>query len=370
MQNMKKICLFAVTAGLLWGCKSANTNHENESDLPKAVWDTATAIKPVFVTDTVVFDTDDPAVWINPEDPTKSLIIGTDKDSAGGLYVFDLKGKMIPEKTVKGIQRPNNVDIAYGLSINGKTVDIAVTTERNRHQLRVFSLPDMKPIDGGGLPMFEGDTAENYRDLMGIALYKRPSDGKIFAIVGRKSGPTNGEYLAQYELKDDGKGEVKAELVRKFGNYSGKKEIEAIAVDNELGFVYYSDENHGIRKYYADPEKGNEELAVFGTTGFADDHEGISFYKLNQTEGYILVSDQQRNSFHVFPREGFGGNPHNHPLLKVVKASTDESDGSETVSIAIPGLFPKGFFVAMSTNKTFHIYKWEDIAGKELKMIP
>jgi 3-phytase len=26
------------------------------------------------------------------------------------------------------------------------------------------------------------------------------------------------------------------------------KEIEAIAVDSELGFVYYGDENYGIRK--------------------------------------------------------------------------------------------------------------------------
>lgn len=350
-------------------CQSSEAKYSNSKEEASVAWDTLVAVKPAFVTDTVQYDTDDPAVWINPSDPAQSLIVGTDKDEDGGLYVFTLQGKLVPGKTVKGLARPNNVDIVQGIILNGKRIDIAVTTERNKHQLRIFSLPDMQPVDGGGLPVFEGDTAHYYRDLMGIALYKRPADGKLFAIVGRKSGPQNGEYLAQYELRDNGHGSLSATLVRKFGNYSGKKEIEAIAVDAELGYVYYSDEQFGIRKYYADPEKGNKELALFGTSGFAGDHEGISIYKLNAKEGYILVSDQQRNCFHVFPREGSNGNPNQHPLIKVVRTSTLESDGSETVSIPIPGLFPKGFFVAMSTDKTFHVYRWEDIAGKELRMI-
>ncbi len=48
---------------------------------------------------------------------------------------------------------------------------------------------------------------------------------------------------------------VKGTLVRKFGLFSGKKEIESIAVDDALGYVYYSDEGYGVRKYYADPSK-------------------------------------------------------------------------------------------------------------------
>ena len=41
------------------------------------------AIKPVIVTEPVLFDTDDPAIWINTADASKSLIIGTDKNSEG-----------------------------------------------------------------------------------------------------------------------------------------------------------------------------------------------------------------------------------------------------------------------------------------------
>jgi 3-phytase len=323
-------------------------------------------LKPTIVTEPVAFDTDDPAIWINPADPAQSLIIGTDKDKEGGLYVFDLAGKIVQDKTVRGLQRPDNVDIEYGLSIGGTLHDIAVTTERLTHKLRIYSLPDMKPLDNGGIEVFVGETGDMFRDLMGIALYKNPQSGEIHAIVGRKSGPKEGSYLWQYTLEDDGHGAVKATLVRKFGQYSGVKEIESIAVDDALGFVYYSDEGTGVRQYYADPTKGNDELALFATRGFTQDHEGISIYNTSDSTGYILVSDQGANQFCIFKREGSAGKPHDHALVKVVKVSAMESDGSDITNVPLNSVFQKGLFVVMSTDKTFHYYRWEDIAGSDL----
>ena len=346
---MKKLQLTGLylTIAILSACQAKKNDHNR--------------IAPVLATEPVRYDTDDPAIWINNEDPAQSLIIGTDKNQDGALYVFDLQGKIIREKTVSGLQRPNNVDLEYGLVLGNDTVDIAVTGERLTHKLRIFSVPDMKSIDGGGIEMFEGEAGVGFRDLMGIALYKRPQDSTIFAIVGRKNGPTNGGYLWQYRLDGAPDGTVKATLVRKFGKYSGKNEIEAIAVDDELGFVYYSDEGVGIRKYYADPVNGDEELALFGTEGFKEDHEGISIYDGGDGKGYILVSDQQANAFHIFPREGSGEDPNLHELIKIVYVSTNESDGSEITSIALNQTFKKGLFVAMSDNKTFQYYRVEDI---------
>ena len=246
--------------------------------------------------------------------------------------------------------------------LNGMATDIAVCTERNTNSIRVFKIPEMVPIDNGGIPVFENDSM---RLPMGIGLYTDPLNRKIYAIVGRKSGPKDGTYLWQYLLEDNGKGTVSGKLVRKFGMYSGKNEIESIAVDNELGYVYYSDEGVGIRKYYAHPDSASKELAIFGTTGFTDNHEGISIYKLKNGTGYIVVSDQQANKFHLFPREGVGNDPHNHPNIKTIRSSTMDSDGSEVTSIALPG-FSHGLFVAMSDDKTFQFYRWEDLAGGEL----
>ncbi|MEK7259013.1 MAG: phytase [Pseudomonadota bacterium] len=318
------------------------------------------ALVPRLVTEPVRYDTDDPAIWINPADPAASLVLGTDKDADGALYVFDLNGDIVQDKVVRGLLRPNNVDIAYGVMVAGQKVDVAVVSERYAHRLRVYRLPDMAPVDGGGIPVFEGERA---RDVMGIALYTRPSDGALFAIVSRSDAfaPTEG-YLHQYRLVDDGTGQLRGMFTRAFGRWSGTKEIEAIAVDNELGYVYYSDENYGIRKYHADPlqEDADEQLAVFGLDGFTEDREGISIYKRADGTGYLLVSDQQANRFNLYPREGDGGNPLQHTLLGSVPLSTVESDGSDITAVALPG-FPGGVFAAMSTDKTFHFYAVGDL---------
>ncbi|TCK53620.1 3-phytase [Flavobacterium sp. 90] len=313
----------------------------------------ANAVKPTVVTEALPHDTDDPSIWIHPTDASKSIIVGTDKDTDGALYAFDLKGKIVAKSEV--LKRPNNVDIAYGLIIDGKKVDVAVTTERESNKIRIFSLPDLKAIDNGGIAVFEG---EELRDPMGIALYTRKSDNKIFAIVGRKSGPS-GSYLWQYELSGNGKFAT-AKVVRKFGAYSGKKEIEAIAVDNELGTVLYCDEQFGIRKYKADPAlNDNKEITLFGKTGFKADNEGIAIYKKTDSTGYILVSNQQANTFMVYPREGAKGNPNNYPLLAEIPTSTIECDGADATSINLGGNFKNGLLVAMSNGMTFHYYAWD-----------
>lgn len=322
--------------------------HENPLKFTEAT--------PKIITDTTLNDTDDPAIWYNAKNPEKSLILGTDKgDSTGGIFVFDLQGKLQQSLCKYNMFRPNNIDVEYGFLHQKKAIDIAVCTERGRNCIRVLSLPDFKFIDNGGITVFEDDSL---RDPMGVALYKSKNN-EIFAFVGRKTGPLQG-YIYQYKLISTSQG-VSAQKIRAFGTYSGKKEIEAIAVDDELGYVYYSDEQVGVRKYYADAEKGNQELALFATTGFMSDHEGISIFTKSNGEGYIIVSDQQANQFQIFSRKGSATNPHEHTVVKIVKTKTDESDGSDIITLPLNSVFTKGIFVAMSANKTFQYYKVEDI---------
>ncbi|QNF35866.1 phytase [Adhaeribacter swui] len=314
------------------------------------------ALKPVVITQPTPHDTDDPAIWINRLDTSKSLIVGTDKDTDGGLYVYNLKGEIV-HKSIP-LQRPNNVDVAYGLVIGEKSYDVAITTERETNKIRIFSLPDLQPLDNGGIEVFAGETE---KDPMGIAIYTRPTDQAIFAVVGRKSGPS-GSYLWQYKITDAGNGQATATVVRKFGSFSVKKEIEAIAVDNELGYIYYSDEQVGIKKYQADPDaKDDAEITVFGKKDFKADHEGIAIYKKTNTTGYILVSNQQANTFMVYPREGFNNNPNTYPLMAEIPVSTIECDGADAIHVNFGGKFSNGLFVAMSNGRTFHFYDWNHI---------
>lgn len=317
-------------------------------------------VLPKIITQKVFADSDDPAIWINYKNPAASLILGTDKDNFnGGIYVFDLKGQIDSIRSKVGLKRMNNVDVIQNVPWGNGTIDLAVATERGENQIRIYELPSMRPLDDGGIPVFIG---EKERAPMGVALYKRKSDGTLFVIVGRKNGPS-GSYLWQYKLAPNKKGKIEATVARKFGKYSGFKEIESIAVDTLYQHIYYSDEQIGIRKYHADPKKGDQELALFGKINFKEDNEGISFYHLTDSTGYILVSDQGANQFQVFTLEGSSANPHDHRHIGTIPVTAQESDGSDCTAFPLPG-FEKGLFVAMSTDKTFHFYSWEDFIKK------
>ena len=324
---------------------------------------TAGMLQATVVTEPVLNDSDDPAIWLDTTDLTRSLVVGTDKgDTTGGLYVFRLDGTIDRERTRTPMKRTNNVDIVSGLTVGGRRIDVAVTTERGAQAIRVFRLPDMTPIDQGGIRVFDGDAS---RAPMGIALWRRPADGAVFAIVGGKSGPADG-YLWQYRLEDAGNGTVRGVKVRAFGRYSGKKEIEAIAVDRTLGYVYYSDETVGIRQYRADPDApdANAELALFGTSGFVSDHEGLAIYPTSDTTGYLLASDQQGQRLRVFSREGTPGAPFAHALLAVIPVDAMETDGLDVTARNLGPTFPQGMLVMMSTDRTFRFYDWRNVAAR------
>ena len=60
---------------------------------------------------------DDPVVWVHPESPELSVIIGAQKKR--GLNVYDLSGNLL-QSLVDG--RMNNVDLRYGFRLGDKAV--------------------------------------------------------------------------------------------------------------------------------------------------------------------------------------------------------------------------------------------------------
>lgn len=329
---MKNISYLLVLTIVMVSCR--------QSRLPK--------ITPDVITEFTLNDTDDPAIWVNPKNPAESIVFGTDKKTNGAIYAFDLNGKIIQDKTIRDIQRPNNVDIEYGFQLNDSTVtDILVFTEREKQQIRMFSVPDMKPLDGGGFKVFEDEELEENRLPMGVSLFKSPKDATVYAIVGRKTGPVDG-YLYQYTLIADSLG-VSSNYVRKFGKFSGVKEIEAIAVDDENGFVYFSDEGVCIKKYHAEPSMGNEEISCFGGEYFDEDIEGIAIASYTDGHGYLIVSNQQKGEFNIFDRE-------TNAYITSVNLSTTATDGCEAVTVPLNDTFKNGLFVAMNDEKNFYFY--------------
>lgn len=327
-------------------------------------------VTPVRATEALTGDPDDPAIWVNARDAAKSLVVATMKvpAPAGGLAVFGLDGKL--QQFLDGADRPNNVDVEYGLDLDGTPTDIAVLTERLGRRLRVYTIaPDgsgLRDRSAGTMPILEGAPGDEGAP-MGIGLYRRPKDGAIFAIVAPKAGP-KANYLWQYRLADDGTGRVGATFVRRFGAFSGIGEIEAVVVDDAPGFVYYADEGTGIHKWFADPDApgADRELALFATSGYQQDREGLGIYDLGNGTGYLVSVDQlpKESVFHVYRREGDGGRPHEHEdVLLSFLGGADGTDGLEVSSAALGPDFPDGLVVAMNSgSKNFLFYRWGDIA--------
>jgi 3-phytase len=327
------------------------------------------SLKPLTRTAPVANDADDPAIWIDSHDASRSLVLGTNKVAApdGALYVFGLDGSV--RQTIKPLDRPNNVDVEYGLAGPQGPVDVAVVTERLQHRLRVFAITErgLTALDGGhGIAVLAGQQGEA-REPMGIALYKRPRDGALFAVVAPKTGGTT-DYLWQYRIEiGPTSGRARGTLVRRFGNYSGTSEIEAVAVDDPLGFVYYSDEEFAIRKWHADPNHPDaaRELAVFGRTGFKRQREGIGILSRPDGSGFIVVSDQipAGTELKMYPRQGPPARPHEHePAVATVATPADSTDGLDIVSSTIGGRFEGGALVMMnSAARNFLLFRWSDV---------
>lgn len=332
-------------------------------------------LAPVRRTESVPHDPDDPAIWVNPIDPAKSLIFGTDKTpGVGGLYVFGLNGKIV--RAFTPLDRPNNVDVGYGLRTGAIRTDIAVVTERLKHRLRIFGIArdtgEVRDLAPEGLPVLAGETGAA-SEPMGIALYERPRDGAVFAIVAPKTGGTT-NYLWQYELRSDGN-KVTATFVRRFGAFSrvgpmpgDPGEIEAVVVDDELGFVYYADERYGIRKYHADPEHPDaaKEIAVLGRSGYQGDREGLAIYAGPNGGGYLVSSDQVPGATRlmIYSRIGPPGRPNEQPLVATLRTRADSTDGLEVSAHPFPG-FPSGLLIMMNSSpRNFLIYDWNEVVKR------
>lgn len=305
-------------------------------------------IHPAVTTEAVQADPDDPAIWVDPRDARRSLIITTVKAAAplGGLVVFGLDGKV--RQRVGPLNRPNNVDVEY--DVDGH--DIVVATERLNNRLVAYTIDRQSGElrEAGSLAVFEAP--------MGIGLYRRAKDGAVFAIASRKTGPASG-YLWQYRLHMEG-GRIRGEKVREFGTFSGTAEIEAVAVDDEAGYVYYSDEDYGIRKWHADPDHPGaaREIQVFGLDGFKGNREGIAVYADRKDAGYIICTDQipGASEYRVFDRQ----DPSR--LVAVLRGSADSTDGIEVTSRALGKSFSRGALVAMnSSSRNFLIYDWSKL---------
>jgi 3-phytase len=297
---------------------------------------------------------DDPAIWVHPEDPSKSAIIGTDK--RGGIAVYDLAGKELQYLKAGLI---DNVDLRQGFTLAGKTVALVTGGNRQDSSIAILSLnPDTRQLENVAARTI------NTVDAYGSCMYHNAKAGKFYYFVTSKTG-----NVEQWELFDNGQGKVDGKKVRSF-KVGGV--IEGCVADDEFANFYVSEEAVGIWKYRAEPDAGTtrDQVDKTGSGGhLVPDVEGLTIaYGPNGT-GYLIASSQGNHSYVVYRREP------GHAFVKTFKIVADgamdgaeETDGIDVIATPLGPAFPHGVFVAQDGfndrgNQNFKLVPLERILG-------
>ncbi len=303
---------------------------------------------------------DDPAVWIHPQQPELSLILGTDKQ--GGLHSYNMDGSA--HELVSDGAKPNNVDVLYGFRLNGRTVDMAVASVRGSKKgmgVKVWAIDAVTRrlsdvTDGTSIRVLDG------KEPMGVCGYRSATSGRSYFFVTSEKG-----NVEQYELKDAGGGKISGVLARTIKLSSL---AEGCVADDELGFLYLAEETKGIWRFDAEPDLGREGklVARVGENGLTAHVEGLTIYYAAQGRGYLIASSQGNNTYKVYERAG-----ENRYVLTIDPKDGRIDDVNDTDGICVTSCptsrrFAKGLFIVQDGtnaggNQNFKLHAWEDIAG-------
>lgn len=335
---MKKL-LLPISLALLWAC----SNNQKTTAFPVA------ETTPVDNSDDAA---DDPAIWIHPVDPARSLVLGTNKQL--GLDVYNLEGSRI--QTIEQ-GRLNNVDLRQGVQWDNRIADIAVATNRTTIALDMFSI-DRET----GMLSFLKAVPLQMQDPYGVCLYYSLHDQRLYAFVNDKDG----DYQQWWLNPQPGE----PGMVRDFKVAS---QPEGCTADDDNSTLYFGEEEVGIWRLDASPESVAKPVQVDHVKNgrVRADIEGMALYKKDTKTGYLVVSSQGDNSYAVYRREGdndYLGSfqiSTNHALRI---DGTSETDGLDVTSIAVGTRYPEGMLVVQDgyntnprENQNFKYISWQDI---------
>jgi 3-phytase len=308
---------------------------------------------------------DDPAIWLHPTDPAKSLVIGDDK--GGGLCVYGLNGAEL--QILHGDQHINNVDLRYGFPLAGTWAD---GTKHDR-----VDLAGAGNQTANSLVFYKVNPATCRLELAGViprigivpygsCMYLSAKSGKYFYFVNDREGVTQ-----QWELADGGSGTVSAIKVRQFDVGT---QVEGCVADDALGKFYIAEERVAIWKYGAEPGDGDARIRV-DTTGkhghLTADIEGLAIYQAAGGRGYLLASSQGNDTFVIYERGGTNAYVGTFRISDGAVDGVNDTDGIEVLSAPLGPAFPQGLFVAQDGSNTkpnahqnYKLVPWQAIASK------
>lgn len=285
---------------------------------------------------------DDPAIWINPLDTSRSLILGTNKEE--GLYVYNLAGE---EVQFLPVGRVNNVDVRFNLAV------------ASNDEVNGLSWFDVDPETNTVTHL--GDTPVTRIEPYGVCAGML--DGVYYAAPTYKDGA-----VELWAVREEG-GTITPELVRTIQLGS---QLEGCVFHDGIKTLFIGEEEHGIWKVdLSDPDSQPVSVdTIAAGNGLVADVEGISIWDGGDGKGYLVASAQAADRYVVYDLA-----PPHAPLgIFQVAASEDgnvdgvsHTDGLDVSATPLPG-YPAGVLVVQddanpvsAKDQNFKVVDWESI---------
>ncbi|MFV8755230.1 phytase [Nannocystaceae bacterium ST9] len=347
MTRLRSVALAGPSLGLLLGaCSPA----EGSSDEPPTF-----SVEARAETEPSMGDPDDVAVWRNPLDPARSLIVATDK--SGGIQLYDLEGRLIQDRR-DGVM--NNVDLRADVPLGdplGVTTLIA-TSNRTSDSLDLYAI-DGEARELTPLASVPSEISEPY----GLCMFRSPIDAAVYVFANSKDGT-----IGQYRVEADAQLGMPTLVSVRTLHVEGQP--EGCVADDELGRLYVGEEDRGIWRFSAEP--GDDELGTLiadvESGPLVADVEGLAIYRAAAGAGYLIASSQGDNAYAVFERAGDNAYLTRFRIASGMLDAANESDGIEVVNFALGPDWPAGLFIAHDDHneefsRNFKLVSWADVAS-------
>lgn len=288
----------------------------------------------------------DPAIWVNPEDPSKSIIIAA--LNQGGIGIYNITGYLL-NSTSEIVA--TGVDIIYAFKlIDSSLVDVAVVA--SEEELKIYRIDS---DDGNYLVDITNGTIGINGSAYGVVGYISPFTSIPYAFVSRSYD----SEILQIELIAAPNNTIGAldlnDTVRVLNMTIGSP--GGMVVDQELGFLYVTEaSSKSILKFDAEPSDCDQynSLPTPFVTNTSEYFEGglltgLALYYGEHAKGYLLVSISGDSTFAVFDRED-GAYLGDFAIAAVGIDGTRNTKGISIVNINLNQEFSCGLFVAQDQD--------------------
>lgn len=346
--------------GLVLGCSDSGTIDGDEGSDSIAAFGVAARGE----TEPSQGDPDDTAIWRDSTDPSRSLIVATDK--SGGLQLYDLEGALIQDLR-DGVM--NNVDLRDAVDLGGEwgTGPLIAASNRTDDTIDLYTIDPAQRLLVR-LAAFPSDIGEPY----GLCMYRSPITDQVYVFIDDKQGA-----VAQYEVVLDQADALSLVLRR---NLALEGQLEGCVADDELNRLYVGEEDRGIWRLDAESEASSSGILIHDVTDpyLRADVEGLTIYYAAQGAGYLIASSQGSNTYAVFERGGDNAFLTSFQIIEGQHDAAVESDGIEITSAPLGPLWPDGLFIAHDDHnegfsRNFKLVSWADVveaADVELVLDP